>query len=147
MLISLMISLLLTVQSGADQTPKGLQSSHIEANVPAPSDFNRVLLRDLGDYFARARKQKAVPIDFELLRDGPTQSGVSYPKFYVWVRLDGGKSPDDRGAVRVAAIERNRFEVTDFVSERAIRNDKAGIYAIFPGPVCEKIEAKLGTAP
>jgi len=50
-----------------------------------------------------------------MLRDGPTQSGVSYPKFYLWVRVAGGKSVDDRGAVRVVAVKRKRFDVTDFM--------------------------------
>jgi hypothetical protein len=51
------------------------------------------------------------------------------------------------GAVRLEAIDRERFEVTDFVSESAIRKNKSGIYQIFPKPVCEKIEAKLGALP
>jgi hypothetical protein len=147
MFAALTIFLLLTVQSGAEQALKDVQLSHIEANVPAPGDFNRFLLRDLGAYFVRTRKQKSVSVDFELLRDGPTQSGISYPKFYVWVRLDGGKSSDDRGAARIAAVERKQFEITDFVSEQEIRSDKDAIYSAFPGPVCEKIKARLGIVP
>jgi hypothetical protein len=122
---------------------RAVQRSQIEANVPAPVDFNGILTRDLGSYFAAARTQKAPTIDFEMLRDGPTQIGVSYPKFYVWVRVAGGNSADDRGAVRLAAVERKRFVVTDFISERAIRHDREEIRRLFPGAVCEKIHTKL----
>ena len=123
-----------------------VQRSQIEANVPPPVDFNGILTRDLSSYFAAVRTQKAVPIDFEMLRDGPTQVGVAYPKFYVWVRVAGGESADDRGVVRVAAVERKRFVVTDFISERTIRSDREDIRRVFPGSVCEKIHAKLGKA-
>src|SRR5580704_15950144 len=103
---------------------RGVQRSQIEAHVPPRVDFNGILTRDLSSYFSAARTQKAVAVDFEMLRDGPTQVGVSYPKFYVWVRVAGGKSADDRGAVRLAAVDRKRFVVTDFVSERFIRSDR-----------------------
>lgn len=142
---TLLISLLFfaTAQQSADQATQDIQRSHIEANVPAPADFDRFLQRDLRSYFAQARKSEEVRVEFELLREGPTQTGVSYPKFYAWVRVDGGKSPADRGAVRLAAIEKKRFEVTDFVSEQAVRKDPDGISQIFPGAVCERIKSKL----
>lgn len=73
-----------------------------------------------------------------------TQSGVSYPKFYLWVRVANGESIDDRGAVRVAAVERKRFDISDVLSEGAIRGEPQGIYRVFPDAVGEKIEAKLG---
>jgi len=123
---------------------RDIQRSHIEAHVPPPIDFNGILTRDLSSYFAVARTQKAPAVAFEMLRDGPTQVGVSYPKFYVWVRVAGGISADDRGAVRVAAVDRKRFEVTDFISERAIRGDLDGIRRVFPASVCERIHSKLG---
>ncbi|HTB61813.1 MAG TPA: hypothetical protein VLC06_28330 [Polyangia bacterium] len=123
---------------------RGVQRSQIEAHVPPRVDFNGILTRDLSSYFSAARTQKAVAVDFEMLRDGPTQVGVSYPKFYVWVRVAGGKSADDRGAVRLAAVERKRFVVTDFVSERVIRRDREDIRRVFPAAVCEKIHSMLG---
>jgi hypothetical protein len=63
--------------------------------------------------------------------------------FYLWVQIAGGKSPQDRGAVRLKAIDKKRFEVTDFVPEDMIRSDPAGIYRVFPAPVCERIKAKV----
>jgi hypothetical protein len=142
------LSILLIGEQNSGKTVEDVQRSHIEANVPAPSNFTRFLRRDLADYFAKVRRGHKPPkVDFEMLRDGPTQSGVSYPKFYLWVRVESGKTVDDRGAVRVEAIERTRFAITDFVSERAIRGDSIGLRRVFPGPVCEKIEQKIGIVP
>lgn len=132
------------VQAAPEDALRDNQRSHIEAHVPPPVDFNGMLTRDLSSYFAATRSQKAPTIDFEMLRNAPTQVGVSYPKFYVWVRVAGGMSADDRGAARVAAVDRKRFEVTDFISERAIRADRDSIRRTFPATVCERIQAKLG---
>ncbi|MFI5398614.1 MAG: hypothetical protein ACHQ9S_24055 [Candidatus Binatia bacterium] len=101
MLKAILISILVVGQAASAQLLQDVQRSHIEANVPAPADFDRFLRRDLGDYFAKERGLKAVSVEFELLREEPTQSGVSYPKFYLWVRIAGGTSSDDRGAVRL----------------------------------------------
>ncbi len=124
-------------------TTQDIQRSHIDENVPAQSDFNKLMRRDLATHFARVRKEKIAQVEYELLRDGPTQSGPSYPKFYAWVLVAGGKSPHDRGAVRLSAIDKRRFDVTDFVSEEMIRRDPDSIYQTFPAAVCEKIRAKL----
>jgi hypothetical protein len=121
----LLVSFLVTPAVGE---LRDAQQSHIDENVPAPPDFDKFLRRDLAAYFAQERKRKDLPLELELLRDGPTQSGVAYPKFYVWVRIAGGKTPADRGAVRVAAIEKKRFEVTDFLSEQNIGTEPDRIY-------------------
>src|SRR5262245_41712414 len=97
-----------------------IQRSHIEANVPSPNDFDRLLTRDLEAYF-RARAGKVLRVKHELLCDGPTQSGVAYPKFYLWVQAFEGTRVAERGAVRVAAIDRKEFQVTDFLTEADIR--------------------------
>jgi len=139
-----LIAILLAADAGQAQTIRDIQASHIEANVPAPADFEPFLRRDLTAYFSKERHLKNVKVEYELLRDGPTQSGVSYPKYYIWLRINGGKSADDRGAARVTAIERKGFEVTMFASEREIRTHVAALKLVFPGPVCERIETKLG---
>lgn len=54
-------------------------------------------------------------MDYELLRNGPTQSGVAYPKFYLWLRATNTEKTVIEGAVRVAAIEKKRFDVTNFI--------------------------------
>src|SRR5664279_5228222 len=116
-----LIAILLAADAGQAQTIRDIQASHIDANVPAAADFQPFLRRDLSTYFSKERHLKNVKVEYELLRDGPTQSGVSYPKYYIWVRINGGKSPEDRGAARVTAVDRKGFEVTMFASEREIR--------------------------
>jgi hypothetical protein len=145
MLAAFLVSVLVAASpdAGAASPLQDMQRSHIDANVAESADFERFLRRDLAEYFSATRRAKQVSVEYELLRRGPTQSGVSYPKFYLWVRIAGGQKPQDRGAVRVAAIEKKRFEVTDFVSEEAIRKDPNGIYRVFPLPVCETIKAKV----
>jgi hypothetical protein len=135
----------LASQSAHIQIVQDIQRSHIEANVPGPAEFNRLLHRDLDSYFTKTRG-KSLRVEHEMLRDGPTQAGVAYPKFYVWVRVFEGSAIVDQGAVRLAAIEKREFQVTDFLSERTIRADPKGIYRVFPAPVCERIKTKLGIA-
>jgi hypothetical protein len=140
----LLLFFLLASPPDEAQMVRDIQASHIQANVPAEADFATFLRRDLAAYFAKDRKGKSIKVDYELLRDGPTQSGISYPKYYAWVRINGGKSDQDRGAVRVAAIERKRFDVTSFASERDIRADPGALALVFPGAVCESIKSRLG---
>jgi hypothetical protein len=120
-----------------------IAESHVDANVPAPTDFDRLMRRDLESYFG-TMVDKPVVVEYELLRDGPTQSGVAYPKFYVWVRARTGEGGLSQGAVRLAAVERKEFQVTNYVPEADIRAHPDGIYQVFPGPVCEKIKNRLG---
>ena len=135
--------LALASQSQDSSVLQDIQQSHIEANVPGPTEFNRLLQRDLESYVRKSRG-KSARVEYEMLRAEPTQSGIAYPKFYVWVRVFNGASVVDQGAVRLAAIERREFQVTDFLSERAIRTDPKAIYRVFPTPVCERINSKLG---
>jgi hypothetical protein len=100
------------------------------------------LRRDLEAYFAGSRGQ-GVHVEFELLREGPTQTGIAFPKYYVWVRIAEAARPEDRGAVRVAAVEGQRFEVTHFLSEAQIRKGGGVIEQVLPVPVCDRIRAKL----
>jgi hypothetical protein len=133
--------LLLTAPQSGDPL-RELQRAHIEANVPPPAEFNRLLQRDLEAYF-RERRGDASQIRFELLREGPTQSGVAYPKFYVWAQALVGGAVVEQGAVRLAAIERIRFEVTDYLSESSLRAEPGTMQQVFPAAVCDKIRAKL----
>ena len=122
-------------------TAQGLTNSHVEANVPVGPDFRKFLLRDLEAYFASVTGRR-VRTEYELLRDAPTQSGVAYPKFYAWVRLFAGETLVDEGAVRVAAIDRVRFEVTDYVSRSRIAREPRSVEPIFPPPLLPAIRAR-----
>ena len=136
---------LLLAQSPEDAM-RQIQRSHIEANVPADSDFERFLQRDLDKYF-KATRTKPFTLTYEFLRKGATQSGVSYPKFYLWVQMSEEGKVVEQGAVRVAAVEKKEFQITDFARVAAIRADPASIYKVFPALVCETIKQRLGLAP
>ena len=99
--------------------------------------------RDLTAYF-RETTGREVSIEYDLLREAPTQSGLAYPKFYLWVRILNDESMLERGAVRVLAIARNNFEVTDYLSEKAINEQPKLIYDVFPALICEEIEERIG---
>jgi hypothetical protein len=141
-----LIAILLADNTDQIQAIRDIQASHIAANVPSSADLEPFLRRDLNAYFANERHLKNVKVEFEFLRDGPTQTGISYPKYYIWVRINGGKSAADRGAACVSAVDQKGFDVTMFASEREIRADVPALKFVFPGPVCEKIKAKLGTS-
>jgi hypothetical protein len=138
----LSIVLLAAVCGCGERATQSIAESHVEANVPS-QDFDRYLRRDLESYF-RLKNGNPVAVEYELLRDGPTQTGIAYPKFYVWVNVRVGDAVLERGTVRLAAESRNEFQVTDFVSEPEIRARPDAIYAVFPVPVCEKIKSNLG---
>src|SRR6058998_2120737 len=81
----------------------GVAQSHIDANVPRNDDFDNFLKRDLAKYFS-ANNGQVTSVEYELLRDSPTQTGISYPKFYAWVRIVRNARDKEEGAVRLAAI-------------------------------------------
>lgn len=103
----------------SSQSVQDLQSAHVAAHVPIGADFDAFLVRDLTSYFVRQGISAPI-VTYELLRDGPTQSGASYPKYYVWVTATASNGSVVDGAARVAAIDRTHFEVTDFVSREQI---------------------------
>jgi hypothetical protein len=96
----------------ACQSP--LAQSHIDANVPDAKVFGPLMERDLQGYFEKTLDTtEKIHVQFQLLRDGPTQTGISYPKFYVWAKILSGDRILTEGAVRVAAVDRTQFNVTD----------------------------------
>jgi hypothetical protein len=116
--------------------------SHVQGNVPPGEDFDAFLKRDLEGHF-RELSGRNVSVDWELLREGPTQSGMSYPKFYAWVTVYDQDIVIDEGAVAVAAVDKERFDVITFLSRDTIASDPEMIYNVFPGIVCERIEERL----
>jgi hypothetical protein len=141
-MILAVLQLVLLAQAPDARPLEDVQRSHIEGNVPPPAEFAPLLQRDLEAYF-NPTHEKGVTVEHELLREGPTQSGAAYPKFYAWVRVLEERAIVKQGAVRLAAVERKRFDVTSFASESAIRADPKALYSVFPAPVCWKIMAKL----
>jgi hypothetical protein len=114
-----------------------IQKSHVDANIPDQFQFDSLLKRDLEKYFSK--KSKPVVVKWELLREVPTQSGVAYPKYYLWTKIYSDDKLSKEGAVRVAAVDKIRFDITDFVSIKEIKNHSQDIYTIFPSAVCDRI--------
>jgi hypothetical protein len=120
-----------------------IADSHVQANVPDEKDFDAFLKRDLEFYF-KDLKKKDVVVEYQLLRDGPTQSGTAYPKFYVWVTVKEDGTLLEDGAVRVAAMEKKRFGVYDYLTRADIDRNLDKAYKTFPRPVVDKIKEKMG---
>jgi hypothetical protein len=109
----------------------------VDANVPKGTLFGEYLQRDLETYFCGGAKECRV--EYVLLRDGPTQVGVSYPKYYLWFRSYKGKVLNNEGAVRVAAVEQKRFDVTDVLFREQILETPSIVTSIFPTALADKI--------
>ena len=120
-----------------------LQASHIEANVPDESDFSQLLERDLAAYFA-SRGLSNPSIRYELLRQGATQSGIAFPKFYLWVSATSEGDESASGAVRVAAVQKDRFEITDVLTAEEIRRDPDRVASVFPALLVDAIRTRAG---
>jgi hypothetical protein len=140
--LPLSILVTLVVAAGDASAQPTVQQGHIEANVPGPSNFNHLLQRDLLAYFHSRGVSGAVEVKADLLRNEPTQSGTAYPKFYAWVAVSDQSKVVAEGAVRVVAIARTRFEITDFVSRGAARQDRALLEAVFPPPLIQSIQQR-----
>lgn len=101
------------------QSAAEIRREHVEQNVPLEAYFDSILERDLIAYFAR-RGIKDPGVQIEALRIGPTQSGVSYPKYYFWVWVTSDGVETTSGALRAAAVDGARFDVTDYISREEI---------------------------
>ena len=121
-----------------------LPRSHTEANVPPPESFDGFLKRDLLAYFKASGTPGATIVTYKPLRNGPTQSGVSYPKYYLWVKVLTGSKLSQEGAVRVAAIERTHFDVTNFMSKTQIQSVPAQVGNVFPAALVPRVLSLAG---
>ncbi len=123
---------------------ESIAESHIKGNVPDEKDFRNFLIRDLQAYFKESLK-KDVRVDYELLRKGPTQTGIAFPKFYAWIKIYEGGSLIDEGVVRLAAIEKKRFTITNYLGKSEIKRNPQSVEGVFPKPLVEIIKEKAGS--
>jgi len=138
-----LLGICLALSSPVVAPSQSMAGSHIAANVPDGDDFAPLLKRDVAAYLEPVVGGK-VTVEFELLRDGPTQSGAAYPKFYAWIRAYSDGKIAAEGAVRAAAVEKKRFEVTHYFSKAEIARDPHRIDAVFPQALLAKIRSKAG---
>ena len=144
-LILIAFLILVSSSTGACQSSviDSIAQSHIDGNVPEQKDFDNFLKRDLAAYFKNV-VGKDVIVEYELLRNAPTQSGVAFPKFYLWIKVKEKDNLIEEGAVRVAAIDKKRFEITNYLKRLDIETDIDQVYKVFPKPVGDKIKEKIG---
>jgi hypothetical protein len=126
----------------AQSLPLDLQEDHIAANVPSQEVFATYLERDLLAYFRSEVSPEVMSVTSVMLRDGATQSGVAYPKFYLWVQAAGKSGTLAEGAVRLAAIDRKGFEVTHFISSADILADPTRVSSVFPEALAPSIATR-----
>jgi len=121
-----------------------IRESHVVSNVPDQAEFAAILSRDLNSYFS-GKLARDVDVQYQLLRNQPTQTGIAFPKFYGWVtiasRPSGARIAE--GAVRLAARNKASISVTDFVSIDDIKTHPDDLKRIFPPGVIAKIKDHL----
>ncbi|MDI1240317.1 MAG: hypothetical protein PSX80_00160 [bacterium] len=142
-LFLLLVSALAAYAQTEHDVLASIAKSHIEANVPDRQHFEEYLKRDLAAYFKK-QSGKDVTVEYELLRDGPTQAGIAFPKFYAWVTIREKQTVIDQGAVRLAAIQKEKFDVTHFLKRSEELQTQDAASKIFPADVVKKIDAKIG---
>jgi len=133
---------LLVTPCGFAQVPS-VAESHIDANVPETKDFKPFLIRDLTAHL-KPKFGEGIMVDYELLREEPTQTGIAYPKFYLWVTATTPDKTVLDGAARVAAIDKKEFQVTTFISRADIVAHPDALASVFPQLLLDKIRTKAG---
>lgn len=144
MIRSLILTLVVSWSPAMVFGQSSVAESHIQANVTPQSSFDSILKRDLLSYFI-AKGVSAPKVEYVLLRDGPTQTGIAFPKFYAWVRISSGNKLVDEGAARLSAMNRTQFEVTHFLPRNQIVAAPTDAGKIFPAPLVAAIVQKAGT--
>jgi hypothetical protein len=122
----------------------GISQSHTDGNIPAKELFASYLARDLTSYFDKKHKEKT-HVEYKLLRNEPTQNGLSFPKYYTWITVTSlDKSIVlDSGAARIAAVDQEYFQVDDFISTVEIKRNPDSLNQIFPSDVVVKIKQEV----
>ena len=138
------ILLLAGASPGCSSILHAIIGSRSDADVPEAKDFDRILTHDLTEYMTD-KSDKDVKVTYEMLRDGPTQSGVALPKFYIWIEkrtADGTLIQD--AAARIAAVQKTHFDVVQYYDRERIKKEPDLIKQVFPAEVSEKIFKKVG---
>jgi hypothetical protein len=144
--LSVCMLMLMNTSCNRATDPSGLIGlGHVDANAPADADFDKFLTRDLAVYFTNISRGTG-HLEYVLLRQGATQSGVAYPKYYAWVNFRSPNGESREGAVRVAAIDQNHFEVTHFLTWQQIKADPHVASDVFPAPLVPEISRRAALA-
>ncbi|CAN5402843.1 hypothetical protein BH10ACI2_BH10ACI2_20990 [soil metagenome] len=130
--------------SGCSTIIRSIVGSRSDADVPDDKDFERILTHDLTEYMTD-KSDEDIKVTYEMLRDGPTQSGVALPKFYIWIekRSADGTLIED-AAARIAAVGKTHFDIVQYYDRERIKKEPDLIKKVFPAEVSEKIFNKVG---
>ena len=129
-----------TLGCNAQDPMTAIANSHVEGSAPKGELLDKYLQRDLTAYFCKG--QTNCRVEYEYLRQAATQSGVSYPKYYLWTRCFTNDQLTAEGAVRVAAVDQKYFDVTHYLSAKEIVASPDEVGAIFPAALANKIVEK-----
>lgn len=87
-------------------------------HLPPPDKFQLFLKRDLELHFSS--EVPSVRVEYEQLNIVPSQVGVGWPKYFLWVRIFSRNKLVNEGAAKVAGISREQFLVQDFYSKEQL---------------------------
>jgi hypothetical protein len=128
-----------------DPAIRSSQNENVLEGVPDNKTFGPLLIHVLTSCFEDDRF-KDLQFKYTFLADHPFQSGIAFPKYYLWVEKYDGSHPIGRGVIEVAAIDQTRLGVVEFVSKKDLATDLEWIKRHYPPEVCksilQKIEAK-----
>ena len=141
--VGLVVLLFIHVHLNAEVNAK-VQENQIEANVPPVMLFDAYLERDLVKYFGPKISKGEIAVVYKFLRNGPTQSGASYPKYYLWVDVTADGELVESGAIRIAAVAKSYFEITNYLSGKSIRSDPESVSKVFPAALIDNIYTLAG---
>ena len=96
------------------------------------SEISQSFSNSVHRYFQREHGKDDLRVETDLLRAGGTETGIAFPKYYAWVRVFDHQEFVQEGAIRVARVEENLYEVTHFVSVDKIRENPQETFQIFP---------------
>jgi hypothetical protein len=130
---------------GVSPEVRKIQRAHLDAQIPPKADFDRLMSRDLSAYFTKSGEPPA-KVSYEMFRKGPTLAGVSSPKYYAWVTVGDSKTSPVSGAVRLKAVDGQRFEVMEFFTVDQIRSNHTALERVFPKSVIADIDEKVSDA-
>lgn len=100
----------------------------------AKADPAEDLEQPISEYFGELTTIEA----FEFLRQGPTVTGISFPKYYLWVEgVRGGR--DFAGAIRVAD-QNGSLVVTHFMGPTEVQGYPHRVRDVFPSVLIGRIE-------
>lgn len=84
--------------------------------------------------------QASADLDWEFLRQGATRVGVTYPKYYLWVKVSREGRVLSQGAACLAVMGQGQLMVTDYFNLSEIQKSSPRMQAVFPKSVLHGIK-------